>query len=228
MKPYVICHTMSSIDGKILGDRWAKNTSKLFEGPAEKIKVDAWIVGRVTMQEFCSKRKHKITGRHPELADKTDFVGDHKTRSYCVAIDPDGKCQWDTNLVTTEHVIEVLTKKVSTAYLAHLRSKNVSYIFAGDREIHLATALQKLNKLFGIKRARVDGGGHVNGSFLKAGLIDEISHVVAPYADGSMDAPTSFEAVDGKHNKSSVRPLKLKSVRKLPGGALWVRYLVQN
>lgn len=226
MKPYVICHTLSSIDGKIQGQAWNLGSSNLFEGPAKKIKVDAWIVGRVTMQEFCSKRKHKL-GRPQPSIEKIDFIGDHKTNKYCVAIDPEGKCRWDSNMVTTEHVIEVLTKKVSTAYLAHLREKNVSYIFAGDREIHLPTALQKLNRLFGIKRARIDGGGRVNGSFLEAGLIDEISHVVAPIADGTMHTPTSFDVEIG-HSRRKPKHLKLKSVSRLPGGALWIRYQVKN
>jgi riboflavin biosynthesis pyrimidine reductase len=57
-----------------------------------------------------------------------------------------------------------------------------------------ARALAKLRKLFGITKVRIDGGGVVWGSFLKASLIDEISHIVVPVADGSIGTPTVFDA----------------------------------
>lgn len=218
---------MSSIDGRIQGNRWdLAKAANLFEGPASLIKVDAWIVGRTTMQEFSSRKAHRL-GRPDRSIEKKDFVGRHSAKTYAVAIDPAGKCRWDTNMTDTEHVIEVLTERVSTAYLRHLQDKQVSYIFAGEKEIHLATALKKLNHLFGIKRCRIDGGGTVNGSFLAAGLIDEISHIVVPVADGSMEVPTMFDVAVG-HTRRLAKSLRLKSVKRLPGGVLWVRYLVKN
>lgn len=227
MKPYVICHTMSSIDGRLQSDRWGyRDTADFFERPAAKIKVDAWIVGRTTMQEFSSKKAHRL-GKPDRSIDKADFVGEHAGRSFAVAIDPLGKCRWDKNRIEDEHVIEVLTERVSSAYLKHLQEKQVSYIFAGKTEINLAVALKKLNHLFGIKRCRIDGGGTVNGSFLKAGLIDEISHVVAPVADGAMETPAVFDVEKG-HTRRLAKKLTLKSVKRLTGGLLWVRYGVRN
>lgn len=49
-RPHVTCHMLGTIDGRTLGKNWGlKHASRYFEGPAAKIKVDAWIVGRVTM-----------------------------------------------------------------------------------------------------------------------------------------------------------------------------------
>ncbi len=182
-KPYVVVHALSSIDGRIQNHNWPSgNTSGLFEKTAETFNSDAWVVGRTTMQEFSSKKPHKLGRPDPSLA-KKDFVGAHSTKTYAVVIDPSGKCRWDSNMVSTEHVIEVLTGTVSTAYLKHLRDKQVSYVFAGKNSIDLKLALAKLARLFKITRIRVDGGGKVWGSFLKASLIDEISHVVVHIAD---------------------------------------------
>jgi riboflavin biosynthesis pyrimidine reductase len=119
----------------------------------------------------------------------------------------------------------VLTEKVSSAYLHHLRQKNVSYIFGGKTELDLKLVLRKLYKLFGIKRLRIDGGGHVNGSFLKAGLIDEFSLVLAPIADGTIGAPTVFEAEKG-YGRRKATHFKLKSVKKIFNDFLWIRYEV--
>ncbi|MBS1509451.1 MAG: RibD family protein [Bacteroidetes bacterium] len=227
MKPYVICHMFSSLDGKIKQTIWGlKDHHKYFEEPAAKIKADAWLVGRTTMQEFCSKRKYKLTTPKTTIA-KADFVAQQPAKKYCVVMDPSGKCFWDTNMVTTEHVIEVLTEKVSSAYLQHLRSKNVSYIFGGKTTIDLSLILEKLNRLFGIKRIRIDGGGHVNGSFLKAGLIDEMSLVLAPIADGTSGALSVFEVEKG-YSKRMATHFTLQSVKRIYGDYLWLRYVVKR
>ena len=223
MKPYVVCHIMGSVDGRIMSGNWGMgNLSPMFEGPASKIQADAWLVGRRTMEEFSSHRPHrKLAG--PFRISKTDFVGSHKAKTYAVAIDPSGKCHWDSNMVSTEHVIEVLTEKVPAEYLAHLRSKNVSYVFGGESSLDLRLVLEKLNRLFGIRRVRIDGGGSVNGSFLKANLIDELSLVLAPVADGRMGIPTVFDA-DGPDTKRKGARFRLKSVKRLERDFLWLRY----
>ncbi len=223
MKPHVICHTLASVDGRIKQTIWGlPEHAKYFEEPASEIKADAWLVGRVTMQEFSSKKKHKfrsVAGKNL----RNDFVALQTSNTYAVVIDPSGKCEWDGNMISTEHVIEVLTDKVSNGYLDHLRANNVSYIFAGKKEIDCALALEKLNKLFRIQTVRIDGGGHVNGSFLKAGLIDEISLVLAPLADGTIGSLVNFEAEEG-YGKRKATKLKLKSMKKIYDDFLWIRY----
>ncbi len=225
MKPYVICHMLGSVDGRIKQNIWGfKDHHKYFEETAEKIQADAWLVGRVTMQEFSSKNDHPLqpgTGSIP----KEDFVADQPANTYAVVIDPSGKCFWDTNMVSTEHVIEVLTEKVPVGYLAHLRSKNVSYVFGGAETLDLEVVLQKLYRLFGIRTLRIDGGGHVNGSFLEAGLIDEFSLVLAAVADGTIGAPTVFEAAEGYEGRRATQ-FSLQSVERIYGDFLWIRYLV--
>ncbi len=225
MKPYVICHMLGSVDGKIKQNIWGlKDHHKYFEEPAAKIKADAWLVGRTTMQEFSSKKAlPPAIGR--VIVPKEDFVAPQQSKTFAVVIDPSGKCTWDTNMVSTEQVIEVLTEKVSSRYLAHLRSKNVSYIFGGEKGIDLDLVLRKLYKLFGIRTLRIDGGGHVNGSFLEAGLIDEFSLVLAPIADGTIGAPTVFEAAEGYTGRKATR-FTLKSVKKIYDDFLWIRYEV--
>ncbi len=223
-RPHIICHMLGSVDGKIKQTIWGlKDHHKYFEEPAAKIKADAWLVGRVTMQEFSSKKKLPAAKRRVVIP-KEDFVADQPAKAFAVVIDPSGKCTWNSNMVSTEHVIEVLTEKVSSRYLAHLQEKNVSYIFGGKTDLDLALVVQKLYTLFGIRRLRIDGGGHVNGSFLKVGLIDEFSLVLAPIADGTTGAPTVFEAGEDPGKRKATR-FKLQSVKKIYNDFLWIRYV---
>ncbi|MDQ3291111.1 MAG: RibD family protein [Bacteroidota bacterium] len=225
MKPYVICHMLGSVDGRIKQNIWGfKDHHKYFEETAEKIPADAWLVGRVTMQEFSSKQQYNLEPDNENIP-REDFVADQPVKSFAVVIDPSGKCFWDTNMVSTEHVIEVLTEKVPTSYLKHLREKNVSYIFGGKEELDLELVLNKLYDLFGIRTVRIDGGGHVNGSFLKAGLIDEFSLVLAPVADGTIGSPTVFEVEEGYGDRKATQ-FKIKSVEQIYEDFLWIRYQV--
>ncbi len=76
--------------------------------------------------------------------------------------------------------------------------------------------------LFGITTLLLEGGGNINGAFLQAGLIDEVSLLLAPGIDGRREIPTVF---DGVHpSLKTAVPLKLKSVEHLRKGILWLRY----
>jgi riboflavin biosynthesis pyrimidine reductase len=225
-RPYVICHMMTTVDGKIQGENLPKTAlgGEHYEKCHAKLKGDAWIIGRKSMQGFSSS-KIKTLGKPDPSLPKVDFIGDESASSFAIVIDGSGKCRWESNSITGDHVIEILTEKVSTAYLKHLREKKVTYLFAGQSEVNLETALKKLKKLFGIQRLLLEGGGLINGSFLKAGLIDELSQLVLPLADGSMGTSTLFDAEQG-YTRRRATPFRLKSVTKLSGDVVWLRYVV--
>ena len=70
----------------------------------------------------------------------------------------------------------------------------------------------------------VAGGGVMNWSFLSAGLLDEISLVVAPVADGSTTAVSIVAQAPFLPGHSPVG-LTLKESKVLDGDTLWLRYV---
>lgn len=74
----------------------------------------------------------------------------------------------------------MLSEDVSGRYLGYLQSKKIPYIFAGRDKINVSLALTKLKALFGIEKLLLEGGSILNGSFLQADAVDELSLVVAP------------------------------------------------
>jgi len=55
MKPYVLCHMLCSVDGRILGSRWRPKgnvVAGLFERLHDQLGGGSWLCGRVTAQEF--------------------------------------------------------------------------------------------------------------------------------------------------------------------------------
>src|SRR5260221_14517588 len=153
------------------------------------------------------------------------FIGEATARACDIAIDPSGKLTWGSNAIDDAHVITVLAERVSDDYLAFLESRGVSYIFGGRASIDLRKVLAKLRTAFGIRRLLLEGGGKINGSFLAAGLIDELSILIAPVADGSIGTPTLFDAMAGK---GLARKLRLISISRLKGDLVWLRYKMRN
>lgn len=73
----------------------------------------------------------------------------------------------------------------------------------------------------------LSGGGFINWTFLQAGLVDELSLVIPPVADGENNTVTLFEKSDGLPAHAPVG-FTLKSVDILNGGGVWLRYLVKK
>jgi len=223
-RPTVICHMMPSIDGRIVVRDWnVPNTTREYERTAATFDADAWIIGRISMEPYAGKaRVPRRKNREP--IPREDFVAPHDAESYAIAIDPSGKLTWRSNDIDGEHVITILTKEVSDDYLGFLQSKGISYLFGGQSKINLPSVLQRLRSRFGIKKLLLEGGGKINGTFLEAGVIDELSILIAPVADGSTGTPALFDA---GAKRGPARTLKLMSVEKRAGGILWLRYKVR-
>ena len=223
-RPYVICHMLPSIDGRIVLRDWKiSNATREYERTAATFDADAWIIGRISMEPYAGKARVPRRRQRTRIS-RRDFIAPHDATSYAIAIDPSGKLTWRDNSIDGEHVITILTESISDDYLAFLQSKGVSYLFGGKSGIDLARVLRKLRAQFGIKRLLLEGGGTINGSFLAADLIDELSILIGPVADGSAGTPTLFD-VD---SRSPARRLKLISMQKRPGDIVWLRYKVRR
>ncbi len=119
----------------------------------------------------------------------------------------------------------MLTESVPDSHLAALRSERISYIFAGTDELDLERALMVLNQEVGLKRIALQGGGSTNSTFLGARLINEISLVIFPAIDGTEGAPSVFE---NRNSSTEMPTMSLLGVKELKGGAVWLRYELEN
>jgi 2,5-diamino-6-(ribosylamino)-4(3H)-pyrimidinone 5'-phosphate reductase len=224
MKPYVICHMLSSIDGKIDGPALKDVTGDgEYETTGDQLGGDAWICGRVTMQKhfadeapFVSSVRER-TGPHPVHVAR-------QANSYAISVDPHGKLQWSSNEIDGDHLICVISEDAPRDYPEMLREKNISYIVSGSTAINFDETLNLLSVHFGIRTLLLEGGGHINGALLQAGLVDEVSLLIVPAIDGRHEIPTTFDGMTLIGDRAV--PLKLKSVDRRERDALWVRYEV--
>jgi riboflavin biosynthesis pyrimidine reductase len=229
MKPYVICHMNASVDGRILGSRWRPAENRmagLFERLHEQLGGGSWLIGRVTGSEYAKAEAY------PDHTDQTyprEPWFARRDAAYGIALDAQGKIAWGRSEIGGDPIVAVLTERVSDAHLAGLRQDGVSYIFAGEQELDLGLALEILNRELALERLLLEGGGGSNGSFLRAGLIDEISLAICPAVDGAKGAPSIFDSSDADASIAApICSMTLASCEVLEGGAVWLRYRLQN
>jgi len=230
MKPHVICHMSASIDGRTRLSRWRPKGSAAagwFEKLHDELAGDAWLIGRVTGQEFAKGNAYPAT-TETTFPREAWFAG-RDARAYGVVLDAHGKIVWGRSDIGGDPIVVVLTENVSDAHLAGLRGEGISYLFAGKTELDLGLALEILNRELGIKRLLLEGGGGANGAFLRAGLVDEISLILFPTVDGAKGAPSVFDSSEAEAGLAApVRAIMLESSQQLDGGVMWLRYRLEN
>ena len=233
-RPYVICHILSSLDGKIngpfMGTGSAAGLAGTYAALRSGMNADAWLYGTTTTKEFTDHVR-------PVLEDGSsvpdgDFVADDQAELYYVSVDTEGEIGWESGTFanrgrTPAHVIEVLTDSTSASYKAYLRKRGVSYILAGRDSLDCRLAAEKLYRLFHIKKLLICGGGVVNWSFLQAGVIDELSLLLAPVTDGSRGSASLFTQLSSLNEGSPVE-FTLKTVEKAGDNGVYLNYLAEN
>jgi riboflavin biosynthesis pyrimidine reductase len=229
MKPHVICLMACSVDGRTLPSRWRPKgaAGDHFERVHDELAGDAWLVGRVTGQEFAKGTPYPTSTKEP--FPREPWFARRNAKAYGVALDAHGKIAWGRSDIGGDPIVVVLTEAVSDAHLAGLRSENVSYIFAGKSELSLAHTLDSLNRELGVKRLLLEGGGGTNGAFIRAGLVDEFYLVVCPAIDGARGAPAVFDssAADADQ-RAPITSMSLEGSQTLEGGAMLLKYRIEN
>jgi riboflavin biosynthesis pyrimidine reductase len=230
MKPYVVCHMVSSIDGKLHPSRYTASPdgtkadwSTAYDEIHDKLNADAWIVGRVTMAEMAKGKPHAPTGT--VTVERPNHFAAREARPFAIALDRSGKLHFAKPDINGDHVVVLLGGNVPDSHLAELAADGITYIVCEAEEIDLAVALDVLGRELGIKRLALEGGGGINGSFLAAGLVDELSVIVAPALDGQSGMTSIVEFGDA--GLAGKIELSLKSCDKLNHGAIHLVYDVK-
>lgn len=204
-RPYIICHMLQSIDGKVTGEflsrRECEEGTNIYYKINREFKADAFACGRITMEgSFTSSYYPDLSKYQGVKIERKDYISKYNKKFFAVSFDRKGRLGWKTSTIVDEdpgyggaHIIEVLSEQVKDEYLSYLQDIGVSYIFAGKDDIDILLAVSKLHDLFGIEKLLLEGGSILNGAFNKVGIIDEISLVVVPITGSTLDKPLFYE-----------------------------------
>ena len=234
-RPRVICHMATSIDGRIVVSGWPRSVAaavrREYEALHASFGAEGWMCGRITMEPFAKRLRSdaELARRYEGTALRPDYRAERDVESFAFAIDPRGRLAWESNDISGDHVVAILSGGVSDEYLASLREKRVSYLLAGTKDVDLALALEKIGTVFGVRTLLLEGGGRINGTMLSAGLVDEVSLLVAPVTSGEVGKPSLFDVdveARGATPRNRASQLTLRAVEERADNILWLRYHV--
>lgn len=221
---YIVCHMMTSVDGRID----CSMTSKLrgvqeYYDALNELNVPSTLSGKVTA-ELEMSLPGKFESKVEEIYGKEDFSKKSNTQGYEIIVDTKGTLLWSKETSNIKPHLIITSQQVHKDYLEYLDSLNISWIVCGKEKIDLKKSMEILSKEFNVKRLAIVGGGNINGSFLREELIDEVSILIGPGIDGRKGMTAVF---DGLPMKQEVIQLNLKDVTKYEDGAIWIRYMVK-
>ena len=231
MYPQIICHIMGSVDGRLLTDRWTEpfdGKSKgellgIYAAVGRRLNTDAWMFGKNTLCEGFFPKKFHIRDTTP-LARPVPYVAGRTSPRLFAVVDPEADILYESSAVRGDSIVTILPETASAFYLEYLQKRGISYLFAGTKGNNLHAAMQTLSETFGLESLSLQGGGIIDGAFLQAGLIDELSLVVYPGIDGSASSPSIFEYIGKEQAPARGQSLELLSAETVQDGIVWLRY----
>lgn len=136
--------------------------------------------------------------------------------------------------------VSYLAKKSKTLYIITANSKHPAFelqkkypnirILQYKGKINLSDALQKLKKVYAMNRITIQTGGTMNASWVRQGLIDYLSIVIAPVLVGGKNTPTLMdgESLHKQNELFNLKSLKLISCKKLKHSYIHLVYKVNS
>lgn len=234
----ITCHMITSVDGKLLPSFWTPkfdgkdDLNAVYEAIADTFDADGIILGRKTMSEFPG-----IEEREPEQGPRTPQTNSYEapeSRNCKIAVvfDETGKLHYQTNkLPSGEHIVAVLGSHVTRAYQKHLEDVGVSYVMRlpGNPEEETKDALRLIHKHFNSEHLLLEGGGKINGSFFKHGLVDDLSVIIYPGLDGKSGRPSIIECCEEAYEKPLEKnKLELQKCTAMKEGYVHLLYTVHR
>ena len=222
MRPYIICHMMSLLDGRIDCD-----VTEQIEGGDEyydaltQLGCPSTLMGRVTMQMHYALPEPFVAEDKTPIGSEQHHVA-ISTKGYIVAIDTMGKLSWPQNQFDGMPLLVITSEDCPKEYHDTLTRQHISWVATGKNGIDLPRAMEILYREFGVERLSVTGGGNINGAFLRAGLLDEVSMMWCPGIDGRKGMAAAF---DGLPDDFPPTKLQLVGVEKM-GESIWAKYKV--
>jgi 2,5-diamino-6-(ribosylamino)-4(3H)-pyrimidinone 5'-phosphate reductase len=139
-----------------------------------------------------------------------------------------------------EKGIEYLAKWVKTLYLVTTNKDHPAYrvkdnfpnieIIQYDNEVDLTDLMSKMKNQYGVKRITIQSGGTLNAEWIRKGLIDHVSIVIAPCLIGGTNTQSLIggESLHTEEDLKLIKALKLVKNETLKNSYIHLKYEVIN
>lgn len=112
-----------------------------------------------------------------------------------IIIDSKARIPLNSRIIESSNKIQTIiavTHNASPRKIKEIQSKGTQVLVYGNGRVNLRNLFQQLEKM-GLKKIIVEGGGEINWSVLKLGLVNELVVTISPVVIGGRDAKTLVE-----------------------------------
>jgi len=229
-RPFTTLFLMESLDGKIsTGDNDQRDTDKDFpqikgikEGLHQYYDIEKTTdpfslnTGKVMAKIGVNTRRED-----PTKIGCSFIIIDSKPHLTAKGVDYLGK--W------VKHLFLVTTNENHPAFDQAKKHDNIT-IIKFDKKIDLKDLLRQMKTTHGVERLTIQSGGTLNSSWIREGLIDEVSIVVVPCLIGGKDTQSLIggESLHSKKDLEKIKSLRLINCNVLKDSYVHLTYEVKN
>ena len=112
-----------------------------------------------------------------------------------IIIDSKARIPLNSRIIDSSNKIQTIiavTHNASSRKINEIQKKGAQVLVYGNGKVNLRNLFQQLEKM-GLKKIIVEGGGEINWSVLKLGLVNELVVTISPIVIGGRDAKTLVE-----------------------------------
>lgn len=160
----------------------------------DKLSCPSQLMGRVTMQMHYAEPEPFVAADKTPIGRKALHAAT-RSKGYTISMDTHGTLRWHDAIQDGKPLLVITCENCPKEYLDYLTDRHISWIAVGGERIDLKQAMYMRHKEFGVERIAITGGGHINGAFLEAGLIDEVSVMIGPGIDGRKGMTSVFDGI---------------------------------
>ena len=217
--PWLKINAAMTIDGKIAtvsGDSKISSTEDLRRVHKMRLSVDAIMVGISTVlidNPMLSVRLSKTFGIDPVR----------------IIIDSTARIPLTSRILRTAHnsiTIVAVTNRARAGRIKKIQERGAMVIVAGTRVVDLRNVLSVAHSI-GIRTILVEGGGELNWSLLRQGLVSELIVTIAPVLVGGRTATTLVEGKGYRHICKAAKMI-LRNATRHRNGEVVLHYASQS
>lgn len=216
-KMYVIINSAMTVDGKIAtitGDSTVSSVEDLRRVHSIRSSVDCIMVGISTVL----MDNPRLTARLAKVPRK------EPTR---VIIDSTAKIPLNSRILQSAYRIKTIiavTRRANNNRIKKVQNTGAMVMTAGTKDVNLKTVFARLKKM-GFKKILVEGGGEINWSVLRLGIVSELIVTIAPRIVGGRSATTIVDG-DGYSKMSEGVKMRLERIVRQDSGEIVLYYKV--
>lgn len=206
-----------TVDGKIAttsGDSAISSRDDLIRVHELRASADGIMVGISTVLADNPRLTVRLAGKRVKRKDPARIV-----------IDSTGKIPLDSRILLTASRIKTIVAVTKLAHIDTLRKikkTGAIVIVSGSQTVNLKKVFS-ITKQMGIRKILVEGGGEINWSLLRLGIVNELIVTISPKIVGGRQATTLVEGQGYRRISQGIK-LHLKQAQIQNNGELVLHY----